>query len=463
MGGSGVNRKRQPVQAAPDLTPIPEEERPYDIPSDWIWTRVGNVHDVVTGSTPPKKDPKFFSEYGIPFFKPTDLDQGRWVTGASEYLSDEGSDVLRRIPSCSTMICCIGSIGKSAYYDGEAATNQQINSLISHKSVVDPLFTYYYSLTPMFQQTLIHEASATTISIVNKSKLSALPFPVPPLDEQRRIVERIESLLGKIEEVKSDILYARETFSSRRASILSKAFCGELTDGWRAVNPNTETGDCLAQRLMQAKKLSSSNYDCDSPFDIPGTWKWMRFGDIFHVQVGSTPSRKVDEYWGGDNLWVSSGEVAFTRISDTKEKVTDKGVVESRLKLAPERSILFAMIGEGKTRGQVAIAEKPVYHNQNVASIWVNEVDSEYVYYWLVSQYLNNRAIGSGNNQPAYNKSRVEDLLIPLPPVDEQHELVRVINSFLTLDDQVVELLEMDDDIQNMKNSILSEAFSGGL
>ncbi|RIV26128.1 hypothetical protein D2Q93_05425 [Alicyclobacillaceae bacterium I2511] len=457
------------VTAMDDSVLLAEPEIiPYPIPAKWKWTTLGSVVDI----NPPKHVPKDLSDDALVSFVP--MSAVSEVTGTIESIQTrpysesksgytsflEGDVLFAKITPCMEN-------GKTAIAEnllngfGYGSTEFYV---LRCKPLVSRRYVYHLLRSETFRkQAKSNMTGAVGQQRVPKAFLADFPFPLPPFDEQNRIVERIESLLGKIEEAKSDILYARETFSSRRASILSKAFCGELTDEWRVVNPNTETGDCLAQRLMQAKKLSASNYDCEGPFDIPGTWKWMRFGDIFHVQVGSTPSRKVDEYWGEDNLWVSSGEVAFTRISDTKEKVTDKGVVESRLKLAPERSVLFAMIGEGKTRGQVAIAEKPVYHNQNVASIWVKEVDSEYVYYWLLSQYLNNRAIGSGNNQPAYNKSRVEDLLIPLPPAGEQHEVVRVINSFLTLEDKVVELLEMDNNIQTMQTSILSKAFSGGL
>ena len=94
---------------------------------------------------------------------------------------------------------------------------------------------------------------------------------------------------------------------------------------------------------------------------------------MFHVQVGTTPSRKNGAYWEGQYAWLSSGEVQFNNINESRECVTDLAVKERKLKLAPKGSILFGMIGEGKTRGQVALLNIDAFHNQNIASIWVSK------------------------------------------------------------------------------------------
>ncbi len=155
--------KKKEASASPF---VPAEEQPYKIPDNWCWTTVDKVSDVVTGGTPSKKNPEYYGE-SFPFFKPADLDAGRHVCDASEYLSEQGKAVAKVIPAKSTAVCCIGSIGKCGYLEIEGTTNQQINSAIPY---FNPLYQYYFMNTDNFINQLLSKASATTISIVNNVK-----------------------------------------------------------------------------------------------------------------------------------------------------------------------------------------------------------------------------------------------------------------------------------------------------
>ena len=122
---------------------VPEDEQPYSIPENWCWTIVDKVSTVVTGGTPSKKNPEYYGD-DFPFFKPSDLDAGRHVFKASEYLSRLGMNVARVIPKESTAVCCIGTIGKCGYLEIEGTTNQQINSAIPNfNSLFFILFSQY--------------------------------------------------------------------------------------------------------------------------------------------------------------------------------------------------------------------------------------------------------------------------------------------------------------------------------
>ena len=125
---------------------VPDWEQPYKVPENWCWTYLGIVSDIVTGGTPSKKNPEYYGGT-FPFFKPADLDTGRHVIQASEYLSDEGKSVSRIIPEQSTAVCCIGSIGKSGFLEVSGTTNQQINSAIPK---FNPLYLYYFCNTNFF-------------------------------------------------------------------------------------------------------------------------------------------------------------------------------------------------------------------------------------------------------------------------------------------------------------------------
>ena len=211
---------------------VPAEEQPYEVPENWVWVRLGAIAEIVTGGTPSKKQPEYYGG-NFPFYKPSDLDQGRLTYDASEYLSEEGKKVSRIIPKNSTAVCCIGSIGKCGYLMCEGTTNQQINSAIPK---INSLCLYYYLCTENFVQNLLSMASATTIAIVNKSKMESCAFPLPPLSEQQRIVERIEELFAKLDEAKERLQEVADSFVVRKAAILHKAFTGELTKQWRREN-----------------------------------------------------------------------------------------------------------------------------------------------------------------------------------------------------------------------------------
>ena len=171
------------------------------LPVGWTICRLKDISKIVTGSTPSKSNRGYYG--GIfPFFKPADLDAGRYVYKATECLSEDGKKVSRVVPKGATAICCIGTIGKVGYLMYEGATNQQINCAIPSK-VVDSVFLFYLCASPLFNDKLNSESSAVTISIVNKSKIEAISVPLPPLAEQKRIVSKIEEIFAQLEAIET--------------------------------------------------------------------------------------------------------------------------------------------------------------------------------------------------------------------------------------------------------------------
>ena len=173
-----------------------------------------------------------------------------------------------------------------------------------------------------------------------------------------------------------------------------------------------------SQEKRRGKYKEPSAPDTSDLPDLPEGWMWSSIGQCFGVYVGATPSRVRPDYWNGCISWVSSGEVVFNRIASTREQITKEGLRNSSVNLHPAGTVLLGMIGEGKTRGQVSILDVTACNSQNSAAIRVSEarLSPEYVFYFLWGQYNATRQIGSGNNQPALNKSRVQEIRFPLPP-----------------------------------------------
>ena len=186
----------------PKFTPC-DNAHYENVPDSWCWTTLGEVCELITGSTPSKLHPEYYGG-DFPFYKPTDLDVGRHVAIPSEFLTDEGKNVSRVIPVGATAICCIGSIGKCGYIEKEGATNQQINTAVPSKSL-HPLYLYYFCNSTFFVEELTADSSAITISIVNKSKLSKMLIPIPPYKEQQRIVSKIEELLVVLDNISANL------------------------------------------------------------------------------------------------------------------------------------------------------------------------------------------------------------------------------------------------------------------
>ncbi len=200
--------------------------------------------------------------------------------------------------------------------------------------------------------------------------------------------------------------------------------------------------------------------------DLPDSWEWCKVGHLFDVFVGSTPSRKNEDYWGGSIPWVSSGEVAFCNILNTEEKITELGLQNASTQIHPIDTVMLAMIGEGKTRGQASVLKIEACHNQNTAAIRVSETEcnSQLFYYYLLYQYEITRKLGSGNNQKALNKSRVSEMLYPLIPAKEQERLTALLEKIISL------IAKNEKEIENnlkksqaLRQSILKKAFSGKL
>ena len=173
------------------------------LPEGWAVCTLKNICKVITGSTPSKSNPIYYGG-NIPFYKPADLDFGRYVKNASEYLSEEGMCVSRVVPAGSTAVCCIGTIGKVGYLVNAGTTNQQINCAIPSKAVYD-VFLFYLCSSSWFYNNLIKKSSAVTISIVNKSKMENIEVPLPPLEEQHRIVSKIEEIFAQLDAIEASL------------------------------------------------------------------------------------------------------------------------------------------------------------------------------------------------------------------------------------------------------------------
>ena len=340
-------------------------------------------------------------------------------------------------------------------------------------------------------------------SISSRDFAQSIPIVVPPITEQQRIVAKIEELFSELDKGVESLKTARAKLNVYRQAVLKQAFEGRLTAKWREENKDKlerpkrllarvkqeraaryeqqihewkaavkEWGEC---GRLEKKPTSPRLPSLPEPFtdnelmalpEIFGHWRWAKVGELFSVYVGATPSRKNRRYWNGSINWITSGEVCFEPINKTNETITSEGLASASTEVHPIGTVMLAMIGEGKTRGQAGITFTEACHNQNTAAIRVSEseIPPEYVYYYLLYRYEDTRRAGSGNNQTALNKERVSNLPIPLPPLDEQIEVVQELKKQLSGIDQLDR--EIGDQLaysNSLRQSILKNAFTGQL
>lgn len=211
----------------------------------WKEMVVGDIGEVVTGSTPSTKNPEYF-DGDIPFIKPTELNQGKYVCTSADYLTEAGRDVSRPVRKGSTCVCCIGAtISKCGMLQVDAVTNQQINTIVPYDFMYDE-YVYYYCSSDRFKNVLVENASATTLPIINKSRMSQLPVSVPLIEEQKFIVNELDILLKKQEEAKALAEEVVVKIDLIKRAILAKAFRGELGTN----NPDEESATELLKTIL---------------------------------------------------------------------------------------------------------------------------------------------------------------------------------------------------------------------
>jgi type I restriction enzyme S subunit len=213
-------------------TPPEEPDLPADLaplPDGWMWTNTEHVGKVITGSTPKTSVDEYYGG-GYPFYRPGDLDTGYHTRSAEKTITEAGLAEARFLAAESTLVTCIGgTIGKTGFIRKAGASNQQINALTPYKPLL-PRYAYFVCVSPQFQNRIHQRSSSTTMPILNKGKFQSLAFPLPPLDEQRQIVNEVERLLSVADEATQAVEREIKRAERLRQSILKQAFSGKLLE-----------------------------------------------------------------------------------------------------------------------------------------------------------------------------------------------------------------------------------------
>ena len=239
-------------------------EPPFAIPNSWEWVRLEELGEIVTGNTPPKDIEEYYGG-DIPFFKPTDLEQGIETVSSSDHLSDLGYRQSRQLPENTILITCIGAtIGKAGLTKRAGTCNQQLNAIIPFPQI-DPEYIYFSCISGYFQSAIRENASATTLPILNKNNFSGLLLPLPPAEEQLRIVKQIYRLLEELAEIETSIEKIGTIINIAKSKILDLAMQGKLVPQ----DPSDEPAADMLRRINPKAKIISDN---PHSWNIPNNW-----------------------------------------------------------------------------------------------------------------------------------------------------------------------------------------------
>ena len=401
--------------------------RKFEIPDSWEWVKIEDIGEVITGNTPPKDNQAYYGG-DIPFYKPTDLDQGIKTSCASDSLSIEGYNISRKLPVSSILVTCIGAtIGKTGLILTEGSCNQQINAVITGACIL-PKFLFYTCVSEYFQNEIKENASATTLPILNKNNFSVLFIPLPPKEEQERIVDEIERLLTKVERIELNCGQLEESLSLTKSKILELAMQGKLVPQ----DPSDEPAADMLRRVNPKARIITDN---PHSRNIPTGWCITDLKSVGNWQSGATPSKLNPDYYGKGYPWLNTGDLNDGEIISIPKEVTELALKETSVKLNPTGSVLVAMYGA--TIGKLGILTFPATTNQACCACSVCHIFNKFLFYFLRRQRQHFITLGGGGAQPNISKEKIEHTIIFLPSLNEQKRIVAKIEELYSILDEI--------------------------
>jgi len=436
------------------------KEKLSDFSEVWKWTKLEEIVNRISNGITQRqsKDGK-----GIPVTRIETISNGTIDLTRVGHLNNLTQEVIEKykLLKGDILFSHINSdlhLGKTAIFNfsnfvllhGMNLLLIRVNTLIIIPKFLSYLFNYY-RFSGFFISIAQH---AVNQSSINQRKLKNLPVPLPSLNEQNRIVEKIEELFSDLDKATEDLKKTQEQLKIYRQAVLKAAFEGKLTEEWREKNISR-----LAEEVLKIK-----NENIDELFKIPKSWKWLKVLQIGKVETGTTPRKNIKSNYGQDCPFYKPTDLeAGINVRKAREYLSKKGL--SKARFLPKNSILITCIGA--TIGKTGIIRLPGASNQQInAIIPYKFANPDFVYYQVISPYFQEQIISksSSTTLPILNKSRFKELLIVMATKEEQEQIVREVESRLSVCDKLEETVHQSlEKIEYLRQSILKKAFEGKL
>lgn len=418
---------------------VPKEEQPYKIPSNWCWIRLENIAEWGSGGTPSRKRKEYYNG-NIPWIKTGELNNG-YIFNSEEKITELGlkNSSAKLYPINTVIIAMYGAtIGKVGILSIEATTNQACACAIVYKNI---LFKYVFHYLIYQKEAFINKSKGGTQPNLSQEIIKKHEIPLPPIKEQQRIVNRIESLFAKLDRAKELIENTLAQFEQNKMAILHKAFTGELTAKWRKEN----------------------NIDLSS-------WKDVIMQDICEkIVCGKTPTGYISK----------TGEIPYLKVYNIVDNKIDfnktaqfipNKIHKEKLKssILKPNDIIMNIVGPPLRKIAIIPDNYPEWNmNQAIVRFRVKkDVMYKFIYYILIypktlDNIINKTKGVVGQANISITQSR--NIQIKLPTVEEQQEIVNILDRLLAKYNKIKNLEQQLEKIELLKKAILAKAFRGEL
>ncbi|MBY0203057.1 restriction endonuclease subunit S [Paenibacillus cucumis (ex Kampfer et al. 2016)] len=442
--------KEGKIKKEKKLPEIMKEEIPFDIPENWKWVRLRELGITQTGNTPSKTKKEYFGDF-IPFISPGDIFNGV-INYQNQGLSEKGEKVGRVSEKYSILQVCIGgSIGKCAINLVDVSYNQQINSITP--LICNHLYVYFLLNSKFFLLSMLSKATGTATPIINKTSWEKLLFPLPPLEEQKRIVAKIEELITYVD--KYDLAYSeleglnKKFPEDMRKSILQYAIQGKLVEQREEDGTAQELYQHIQEekkklikegKIKETKALPEISEE-EIPFDIPETWKWVRIAEMSNFQEG--PGIMAKDFRNSGIPLIRIAGMQGDKLSLDGCNYLDPKMVEKRwnhFKLDLGDIIISTSASMDKICEVTEETVGTIPYTGQIRFKMYGNVYKEYFKYFIMSnayiKQINEQK--SGGTIKHYGPTHLKKMIIPLPPLREQKRIVEKIEELLPYTKQLI-------------------------
>lgn len=453
-----MSKKKKTIEEILKESIILEEEQPYEVPENWVWIRFDSLIKTNSNLATAIKQTNYEEEGEIPV-----VDQGMELI--SGFTNNQEHQYTGELP----VIVFGDHTRRIKWIDFNFAQGADGTKLLKPLEHFYPKYFYYL---------------LKTINLPNKGYsrhfkyLRGSVLPVSPLEEQKRIVEKIEKFLGKVDEAKMLIQESKKSFEIRRASILDKAFRGELTSEWRNNNNSLSLVDewVRGMKIVKEEKRKDKFKDqlnssvLDELYELPKEWRWVRLNDLIDQSTYGTSSKTNDNKSGKPVLRMGNIIDGCFDLNNLKYLDNEN---EDVLKYDLETNdLLFNRTNSYELVGKTSLITTEMSGKYSFASylIRIRLLDKDILASYIV-HYINSH-VGRGIllsmvsqqvGQANINSQKLASLPIPLPPKEEVIKITRVLDKYRSLEREQKKMMNIEEQIEILKESILSKAFRGKL
>ena len=438
--------------------PITEEDIPYDIPDSWEWVRFADLVTFYSGKTPQRQNPAYWNNCQYPWISIADMQDGSIISSTKESISEQALKecFAGKLSPAGTMIMSFKlTIGKISILDFNAVHNEAIISIFPTAECNDEeiIKSYLFKILPLIAVTG-DSKNAVKGKTLNATSISNLMIPLPPLAEQKRIVEKIEELMPLIEEygkAEEQLSKLNTEFPDKlRKSILQLAVQGKLTERDPADEPASELLKRIKagkEALIKTGKIKKEKSlpaitDDEKPFNIPDTWEWVRLSDICNISDGTHQTPTYVEH--GIPFISAQNVKPYRFLPENHRNVSYEDYLEYNKNISPEKGdILMARVGAGI--GEAAIIDQDlefsIYVSLTLIKCYSKEFDMMYLLHVLNSpigrKLAEKKTLGKGASQGNLNLIFIREFVLPIPPLHEQKRIVKCVEELLTMCDKL--------------------------